>query len=417
MPNVLVIAYYFPPMGGAGVQRTLKFVKYLPDFGWQPHVLTVRKTTGLQDPYLVEEIPTEVSITRTAILQPPSYLPWKIRSFISRWFLIIDEEIGWLPLATPAARGVIESANGIQMIYSTSAPYTSHLVARRLHWQTQLPWVADFRDPWMGNPFIKFPTTFHRRINEQMEQSVFTGADRVIFTTDAARMHYLHKYATLPAEKLVTIPNGYDPEDLPKAIQDLKPETIFNIVHLGSLYQKTRSSESFLRALHQVFRDGNLPPDKIRVQFIGNIDKETQGLVNQFKLNDNVMLLGYLTHRKAIDHLFSADLLLLIPSYGTGSELFVPAKLYEYLASQKPILCLAQDGPCAQMIIQRRAGWIVPPQDSSKIAEQLVRLYRQWENGALRIDPEVSLISSFERRKLTGKLASIFDELSKRSDD
>ena len=411
MDRVLVIAYYFPPMGGAGVQRTLKFVKYLPQYGWQPHVLTVHESSVLEDSSLEKELPAELSITRTHILRLPKQFPWRLRNFISRWILIIDEQIGWLPYAKKAARRVISSDNQIKAIYSTSSPFTSHLIAHHLHDQTHLPWVADFRDPWMGNPYMMFPTSFHRKINEDLEKNVFTESDRVILNTESSQNYYVQKYPTLPAKKFSTIANGYDVTDLPSISQDIPTNSVFTIAHLGSLYQRTRSSEYFLAALHEVIVSGKLPANKIRVRFIGNIDKETQGLVRQFKLGKNVELIGYLSHSQAMSELFAADLLLLIPSYGVGSELFVPAKLYEYLASRKPIICLSDPGETADLVHKARAGMIIPPADIPKIKQQVVNLYQQWERGGIVIDPDLDVISSYERSKLTGRLANLLTEI------
>ncbi len=252
-PGVLMIAYYFPPMGGAGVQRTLKFVKYLPEYGWQPHVLTVRDSSRLQDSSLASEIPDGLSVTRTPILHLPSQLPWRLRNFISRWFLIVDGQIGWLPFANDPGRRVIEE-HKVRIIYSTSAPYTAHLIARRLQRQTHLPWVADFRDPWMGNTLVNYPTEFHRRLNKRLEYSIFSEADRVILNTEGSLQYYAREYPDLPAGKLVTIPNGYDQDDIPNISPDQIKKTIFTIVHLGSLYHKTRSSEFFFNGTPQGVR-------------------------------------------------------------------------------------------------------------------------------------------------------------------
>jgi glycosyltransferase involved in cell wall biosynthesis len=334
-----------------------------------------------------------------------------VRNFINRWLLIVDEQVGWLPFAKPAGRKVI-AQQGIKVIYSTSAPYSAHLIARDLHHQTHLPWVADFRDPWMGNPLVIFPTGFHRKVNIHLERSVFTEADRVILNTDEARRHTIREYPDLPVEKFITIPNGYDQDDMPDTSLEVKKNTSFTIVHLGSLYQKTRSSKYFLTALHTAFDDGRLPRDKTRVDFIGNIDRETQGLVDQLELSRNVELMGYLPHREALSQLSLADVLLLIPSYGAGSDLFVPAKLYEYLASGKPILCLADPGDCTDLILKAHAGIIVAPADLERITDQLVSLYQSWQNGQLYIEPDRKLIQTFERRHLTGQLAGIFDELT-----
>jgi len=411
MPTVLVIAYYFPPLGGVGVQRTLKFVKYLPKYGWFPHVLTVQDNVSLQDSSLVAEIPAKTPITRTHILRLPPRLPWRLRNFISRWFLVVDEQLGWLPYAVSAGERIIAEAGDIQAIYSSSSPYTAHMIARHLHRQTKLPWVADFRDPWVENPYIKFPTSLHRHTNERLEKSIYTEAGRVILNTDVSRKRCIQKYFDLPATKFIFIPNGYDQADLPHTRREAPKDSVFTIVHLGSLYQKTRSSEYFLSALHDALQAGKLLPDKVRVHFIGVIDKETNDFVKQFKLSSCVKLLGYFPHRQAVKYLFDADLLLLIPSYGKGGDQFVPAKLFEYLASIKPILCLAEPGACADMILQSRAGWVVSPTSTSKIADQLVSIYQQWEAGNLLINPDRDMISSFERQKLTGQLANLLSEI------
>ena len=413
MPTVLVIAYYFPPLGGAGVQRTLKFVKYLPDYGWLPHVLTVQDNASLQDSSLTAEIPAEIPITRTPILRLPPRLPWRLRNFISRWFLIVDEQLGWLPYAVSAGQRIIAESGDIQAIYSSSSPYTAHLVAHHLHRRTKLPWVADFRDPWIENPYIKFPTSLHRRMNEHLERSINIEAERVILNTDGSRQCYFQKYSDLPATKFIAIPNGYDQADSPLIRREAQVDSIFTITHLGSLYQKTRSSEYFLTALHEAFQAGKLLPDKVRVRFIGTIDKETKNFVRQLKLSSCVELLGYLPHRQALNYLFDANLLLLIPSYGKGGDLFVPAKLFEYLATTKPILCLAEPGACADLILQARSGWVVSPTAISEIAVQLVRIYQQWETGNLITNPDRDMIASFERRKLTGQLANLLTEICK----
>ena len=410
-PGVLMIAYYFPPMGGAGVQRTLKFAKYLPEFGWQPHILTVRNSSRLQDLSLTNEIPDGLTVTRTPILQLPSRWPWRLRHFISRWLFVVDGQIGWLPYANSAGRKAI-AKDEIKVIYSTSAPYSAHLVGRHLHHQTHLPWVADFRDPWMGNGEGNYPTKFHHRINQQLEQGVFTEADRVILNTGRTRQYYVREYPELPVSKFITIPNGYDQDDVPTIRLASEKDKIFTIVHLGSLYHKTRSSGFFLKALRKTLDNGRIPQDKIRVWFIGNLDRETQGYVNDLKLGGNVDLIGYMPHQKALNQLYAADLLLLIPSYGGGSELFIPAKLYEYLACKKPILCLADPGDCADLILKANAGVIVPHSNIDQIGDQLVSLYYLWQNGHLSIEPDLNLIHTFERRHLTGQIAGIFTELA-----
>ena len=164
MRQVLFVTYYFPPLGGAGVQRALKFVKYLPQFGWKASVLTVRPPRGrLLDASLLEEIPASASVFRTAAPALPLWLPWRFRSLVARWLLPVDEQIGWLPLAARGGSQMLR-ATQFDLLLSSSAPYTSHLIAARLKDSAGLPWIADFRDPWIGNISSAYPTRLHQRI-------------------------------------------------------------------------------------------------------------------------------------------------------------------------------------------------------------------------------------------------------------
>ncbi len=411
MQPVLVITYYFPPLGGSSVQRPLKFVKYLPAYGWQPHVLTVKARALLQDASQVEEIPRQTPISRAPAMLLPLWLPWRVRNFISRWFFCVDEQVGWWPFAVSSGRQVLQRFPDTKVIYSASMPFTSHLVAYTLHKQTQLPWVADFSDPWVENPYINFPTVIHKQLNEFFERKVFTSADRIVVNTETTRKRYIDKYSQLPPSKIIAIPNGYDRADIPTGRNNLNPNPAFTIIHLGSFFPRTRSSKHFLGALALAIKAGGLPPGKLKVQFIGNIDKETRMLVSQLGFDNIVELIAYLPHRQALNHLLSADLLLLIPSYGLGSELFVPSKAYEYLASLRPILCLAEPGACADLVTRAQSGVVVPPSDTNRIGDELVRAYRQWEQGSVKIEPRLDVISALEWRELTGKVSDLFSEI------
>jgi glycosyltransferase involved in cell wall biosynthesis len=411
MPSVLVVAYFFPPLGGAGVQRTLKFVRYLPEYGWLPYILTVSDKAGQQDPSLLAEIPAGIPVYRAPAVRFPAGLAWRVRNFITRWFLMVDEQVMWIPFALSAGRKILRGNREIKLIYSSSSPYSSHLVAQRLQAQAHLPWVADFRDPWLENPYIDFPTTFHKRINERLERAIFVQADRIIVNTERTRQRYVNKYPQLPASKISVVPNGYDPHDIPDRGDRLDPTTSFSISHLGSFSPRSRSSQYFLEALLKDIQSGVIPPNQIKVRLIGDIDKETHRFVSQHHLEGMVDVVGYLPHQQALCYLATADLLLLVDSYGAGSDQFVPAKLFEYLACQKPILCLADSGACADLVLDARAGSIIAPTDVDKIAGELVRLYQLWKKGQLKIDPNMDLIASFDRQKLTGNLAALFSEI------
>jgi glycosyltransferase involved in cell wall biosynthesis len=413
MRRVLVIAYYFPPFGGAGVQRTLKFVKYLPEFGWQPVVLTVKEQVAhLRDLSLEEDIPSSTPIHRTLAVLPPPWLPWRLRNFVSRWLLLVDEQLGWLPFAVTRGKQLVRQG-GIQAIYTTSTPYTDHLIGYLLKQQTRLPWAADFRDPWVDNPVLAFASRVHRRLAGQLEQRVFHTADQIIVNTEPACELYRRKYSRLDSGRLITIPNGYDPADFVQGVA-LPPgdPTRFKVVHVGSLYGRRRTSRSFFQALQHMFDTGGLPRDRIEVLFVGNAGKETEELVKAYGMADIVNLIGYVPHRQSVLRLLGADLLLLIPTSGSGSEVFLPAKIFEYLAAGKPILAIASPGAAADLVREAQAGVVVDPEEVGEIAAQITVLYQQWERGELNITGNRGVVARYERYHLTGQLARVLDRIA-----
>ncbi|MEZ4677705.1 MAG: hypothetical protein R2932_26165 [Caldilineaceae bacterium] len=176
MKQVLFIAYWFPPYGGGGVQRTTKFLKYLPSYDWQGIVLTGRARSRQVDESLYDDIPANTQIERARGLILPRR-PSRLHQWLTTWILTVDAELGWLPAAVQRGAKILH-CGGCKMLYSTSAPYTDHLVGLRLKERFQLPWVADFRDPWTQNISDLFPTRFHRRIGERLEAAVVAKADR-----------------------------------------------------------------------------------------------------------------------------------------------------------------------------------------------------------------------------------------------
>jgi glycosyltransferase involved in cell wall biosynthesis len=410
--TVLMIAYYFPPMGGAGVQRTLKFVKYLPEYGWQPHVLTTNPPkAGLRDESLLKDINTDISITRTAALLPPQHLPWRVRDFISRWLLVFDEQVGWLPFATRAGLRIIRE-NQVDIIYSTSAPYSAHLIARNLHKHSNIPWVADFRDPWIGNFYLRFPTPLHRKLVERMERQVIQDANHVLVVSTPMRQSFYTRIPGIGQTKVTWLPNGFDARDFLSATPAKRDKGRFYIVYTGSFYANDLTARSILEAVQAVAISGQIPRQHLRLKLVGNIGKSTHKWISELKLEDIVETPGFVPHEQSLAYLLAADVLLLIIGVSPGSSAVFTGKIFEYLAAAKPILCLANDGVASNLIRDARAGIVVPPNDISQIAKHLVEMYQQWKDGRLCIEPDQELIQTFERRKLTGQLAKILNDLT-----
>jgi glycosyltransferase involved in cell wall biosynthesis len=414
---VLVVAYFFPPLGGGGVQRTLKFIKYLPQCGWKPVVVTPRQApTRLTDADLAAEIPTQARILRTGDLRLPSWMPWRVRAWITRWLFMVDDHIGWYGYAMKASQQCIREED-VQAIYSTSAPYTDHLIAYRLKRRNNLPWVADFRDPWVGNFSASFPTRLHQRLAERLESAVVHAADRVLVVSEPMRGAMLARYPDLPAAKVVLLPNGYDRQDFaslqPEVIQAADEANRFLLVYSGSFYGRRQTAEKFLLALKQIIEAGLVPKERLRVRFVGNSGKGTLDLIETIGLKEVCQTTGYLPHRQSLAHLMAADVLLLIVGRGPGSEAVFTGKIFEYLASGKTILCLADPGAAADLVREAQAGVVVDPEDIEAIADQIKELYLRWVDGALnRQQAKPEVVERYERSALTGQLAAVLNEIT-----
>jgi glycosyltransferase involved in cell wall biosynthesis len=411
MNQVLLITYYFPPLGGAGVQRTLKFAKYLRDFGWNPTVLTVHPPRGrLLDSTLLEDIPADIRVIHTPAPALPLWLPWKFRNLISRWLLMVDDQIGWLPFAARRGREILRSTQ-IDLVFSSSAPYTSHLVASQLVNFSKLPWIADFQDPWIGNFSSTYPTRLHKRFAGRLEHTVVTKADRTLVVSDPMRAALLNRYPGLQERKVITLPNGYDPADFLHLHPRLERNSRFIISYTGSFYAKAITPSNFLAGLKLCLDNQRIPRDKVMINIVGNVSSKIEDYVKQLNLVDIIHFTGYVPHRTSITYLLESDVLLLIIGNLPGSQAVFTSKIFEYLASKKPVLALAPPGAAADLIREAQAGEVVSPDDIDEIAKCLYSYYKRWESGSLMIDSRSGIIQRFDRRLLTQSLASIMDDL------
>lgn len=410
--KVLIVAYYFPPFGGGGVQRALKFVKYLPEFSWLPVVLTVsRKAAHLRDASLEREIPAGVLIHRTPAPFLPQWLPWRLRNFVARWLLLVDQQLGWIPFAVRRGWEVILQEK-VKVVCSTSAPFSSHLVGLLLKRTTGLPWIADFRDPWIGNFSSSFPTTSHGRAAEWLEKRVVETADRITVVSEPMRRALLGRHSCLDPERVLTLPNGYDLADFEwnKPLGQEAERMV--IVHSGSFYGRRQTPLHFLQGLQVALNSGSLHRPKVRVQFVGNIDRALRRHIGGLGLSDIVQTSGYLPHRQCIGYLLGADVLLLIVGSGPGSEAVFTGKIFEYLAAGKPVLGLVPCGVAADLIAEAQAGVVVPPENVEAIANQIATLYRKWQIGDLDCGGNPEVITRYDRRRLTRTLAETLDAVS-----
>jgi len=416
MRKVLVIAYYFPPLGGSGVQRVLKFVKYLPQFGWQPTVLTVGPTAYYaKDESLLKEIESaNIRILRTTSIDPnavihkkhdvvkmPKEGMRKLLSFISDTFFIPDNKIGWKRKAIKAASEVLKKEK-FDVIFATSPPPTDFLVGVGLKKKFNIPLVVDYRDSWLNFPYKYFPTIFHRYIHYRLERAVMQTADMVITTSRRTKEELLLRHKFLTYSDISIIPHGFDPEDLQVPSDDVLPRIEkMRITYSGMFYAKI-TPVYFLQALKKVFTDYPQLNGRIEACFVGLFRTEHINLVNQLGLQNAVNIVGYLEHREAVKYLLASDVLWVM----MRDDIMTPGKLFEYIGTKKKILGCVPPG-YMRSTIEEAGGVCVDPTDVNQIAETIVRLYQQYERKELRgARPEV--VNKYNRVTLTGELAKIF---------
>src|SRR3990167_7469472 len=339
MRKALFVAYFFPPLGGAGVQRTTKFIKYLPKFGWNSAVLTAKNPTFLYyDESLFKDIPSETKIYRSFHFDPfggrfkktlkktdaeikPSltqFLKTLFKNssrFVYRNFFPLETLQIWSLSAYFKGLEIIKK-DKVDLIYSTFSPAANHFIAYFLKKKTGLPWVADFRDVWIDSSVL--PLQGPRKVFESfLERLVAKNSDKIVVVSDSIGKNLIEKY-NLDHKKVITITNGYDDEDF-KVKGEIDPMK-FTITYTGSIY-RTRSPATFFRALKNLFDEIPSSRKTVEVNFIGDfLDKESLNLVEKLDLRENVNFLDYVPHKEAIKRNLSSDLLFLVVDYKDSKE-------------------------------------------------------------------------------------------------
>lgn len=429
MRRVLVLAYHFPPVGGGGVQRSLKFVRYLPEFGWQPVVVTGcagrRDRWTPADDSLSEEVPAGLEIVR--VDNEPG-APSARRSRLDRW-LPVESAFArwWVSGAVEAGMGV----GDVDVVYASMAPYESSAAAASLSRLFGRPWVADLRDPWALDEVAVYPTRLHRSRQLRRMGRVLERADAVVMNTPEAAGRLTGRFPKLAASRVVTIPNGFDDMDF-QASEPEQGHSAFRIVHTGSLHTElasslrrgrrmrrmvggfstdielmTRSHVYLLNAVKQVLASRDLPIEVHLAGVASDLDRSISDA-------DFVRFHGYLPHTEAVRLVRSADLLFLpmhdLPE-GTRATI-VPGKTYEYLASGRPILAALPDGDARDLLAEAGTAQLCRPGDVRAMAHVIADAAGRWSTRGAEPTRRPSVARMYERRVLTAKLASTFSAVA-----
>lgn len=432
MKKVLIITYYWPPSGGAGVQRWVKFVKYLQRFGYEPFVLTVdpKYATYPQiDESLLKDIPASVSVHHTKSFELYSLykkvstnkeVPYggfvntkklnfkeKVLRAIRGNLFIPDPRKGWNRYAIKEAKKIIQS-NNIEIIITTSPPHSTQLIGLKLKKQLNVKWIADFRDPWTDIYYYKllYPTFIATSINKYFEKKVIKNADEIVTVSSDFKQLFASKI-TGSENKIDVIPNGFDSDDFAN-IKIESNSKFFYISHIGTI-AKNYDLDGFINAIQLLPKHLS---EKIRVRFIGKVASE---IIEKFKiarLENNIELIGYVSHKEAIEYMFSSDMLLLVIPKVENNEGIVPGKLFEYMASKRYILALATEaGDVAKIIEETRIGIISDYSNYGKIESCILSRINS-QNNQDEQTRDNTLVEKYSRHNLTRNLIKAIERLN-----
>jgi glycosyltransferase involved in cell wall biosynthesis len=416
MKRLLVISYYFPPMGMSGVQRTLKFVKYLPEFGWKSEVLTVQPRGSYgYDSSLLDEIPS-AHIHRTFSLDPLYLSPSGHRPTVAvrkgilekvNGLIVPDNKLGWIPFAI--TRGIaLAKAKGIDAIYSTAPPYSSHLAAVILKNTLRKPLISDFRDAWVDYTWTRHPTRAHYQADHYLESLVLRKSDAIIAVNPGIINSLKKLHPDIPARKLYLIPHGYDHQDFSHKVQTSSNK--FRITHIGT-FINNRTPRPLLEALKIL---GSTRPqllEKIQITFVGTYSLTDVAMVKGSGLANMINFTGYLSHQKSIDFLINSDLLWMVMGPEETANV-TPGKLFEYIGSRKPILAsIPTDGAAANLLAETSSGIAIPPNDFSALATQLAFHINAWQSKMNIYRGDKIKIEQYDRQNITGKLSRLLNDL------
>jgi len=450
MRHVLIIAYDFPPSTESGVYRPVKFIKYLHDLGWRCTVVTVALDHAVSlDGGLAVQLPGSTKVVRARPLDPYTLyrrlggrrergsaslgvvsnggtrggkLVWLAQRLLDK-VLVPDGKIGWYLSATREIQRLM-ARDAPELVMSTSPRETAHLIGRRTSRRYGIPWLADFRDPWVGAFFAPRKIFPFSALNRFLERRVVESATACVFTTAGTRAHYAARYPDLSQEKFHVITNGFDDvaEDAGDVVRDVcagDSKTI-GFLHTGRFYPEHRSPDRFLEALSGLCRNAPELGDRLHVRFVGTVQEFVRERVSELGLEETVELTGHLPYRDAAREMRAAHVLLFLDSTFRPSEpdylpgpAYLPGKLFEYIGAMRPILALAEPQSDSARIL---AGlpWVVvaDPRDTAAISEGIRRMLDLLsDSGALPvIDPHDR--ERFHCRRSAQELARLFAQLA-----
>lgn len=422
MKKALIITYYWPPAGGPGVQRWLKFAKYLPQFGIEPVLYTpLNPHYPITDPSLEEDIPHGITVIKRSIIEPykvASLFSGKKATQISKGILpegrqsFAEKVLLWIRgnLFIPDARkywvkpsvkylATYLAKERIDTVITTGPPHSLHLIGFHLKKKIGIRWIADFRDPWTSIGYHKelklLP--FSARKHKKLEKKVLTHADSIIVTSYTTRQ----EFEQLTPVPITVITNGYD--DLPHIEAPLTEK--FTLSHIGSLLTG-RNPSALWEALSGLISENSSFKTNFQLQLIGTVSHAVLNDIRLHGLLPYCKMLGYVSHARATELQRTSQVLLLLEANNKEAGAIIPGKVFEYMVSGRPIIAVGPAGWEVESLLEKtRTGYYFAHQDKEALKNQISRLYETYKTGSLQTQPIG--IDAYHRKNLTEKLANL----------
>jgi hypothetical protein len=437
----LFITHAFPPACGSPVYRPLKFVKFLPEYGWKPVVVTPRKNIPPHDLSLCKDIPDGTRVHEVFSLFPENlkallenkhkrqaigvvkyiFLRSLLKFFSIFYYrmVLIDWHDGWVPFAFRKATQILKG-EGVDLIFVDMEPPSSSIIGLVLKKVTGKSLAIDYHDPWTTSVYAKKKKTLKNWIAEKLEHKVLKSADLVTAGKVLIIEEIQKKYPDLNKRKMFTIFSGFDPDDYKGLVKKRKNK--FIITYTGKLSEKYYySPETFLFAMGELMTEGNIAVDDVSAIFVGTVTEDYQNrfwnIIKENGLENVVVSTGQVDHKLCATYQINTDVLLYIVEAVRDEELSyefagaVPSKIYEYIYTGNPILAIVPPGFEADLIRSTRTGYIAEPNNVQSVKRLIFKLFNMYKHGSLQTHPNQEEIQKYSRKTLTGILAEQFDQI------
>ncbi len=401
-------------MGMGGVQRTLKFAKYLKDYGWEPVVITdsPKKYYAVDASLLSEAINSGIKIERTGepvtdasniITTTPNERMRKLLSRTAQFVLIPDNKKFWKKKALKKIDEVWAKYDGFNIVYATAPPYTDFLIGQEVKKKYKIPFVIDYRDAWVDSPVLNFyPTPFHKMSNIRLEKEVLKDANKIITTNRRVKELIISRYQNIDYNDVKIIPHGYDEQDFKIASSGQLPsKPKMRITYSGSFY--TRNPKYYLESINKFFIKYQELKNEVEFCFVGVVSKDFTAMVKHLGIENVVNVTGYVDHITSVKYLISSDVLFLMISRGENDDAAMPGKVGEYIGSRKPIIASIPEGVTKKML-EKYDAVTFTEEDPAELMEVFYDHYQLYKSGRLPTANEDTVVQ-YDRKDLTYELA------------